>query len=115
MLAAPHRLRRSADFTLTVRQGARAGRSNLVVHCLLRHVDEPVRVGFTVGSTVGNSVVRHRISRQLREIIKPLIASLPAGTTIVVRALPGAAKCDHDALVAELSGGLAAALKKASA
>ena len=39
----------------------------------------------------------------------------PAGTNIVVRALPGAAKCDHDALVAELSGGLAAALKKASA
>ena len=115
MLAAPHRLRLSADFTLTVRQGARAGRSNLVVHCFRRHVNEPVRVGFTVGASVGNSVVRHRISRQLREIIKPLLASVPLGTNIVVRALPGSAHCGHDALVADLSGGLATALKKASA
>ena len=114
MLAAPHRLRQSADFSLTVRQGARAGRSTLVVHCLLRHVDDPVRVGFTVGATVGNSVVRHRISRQLREIIKPLIAGLPEGTNVVVRALPGAAQCGRDSLIADLTGGLADAFKKAS-
>lgn len=114
MLSAPHRLRRSADFTLTVRKGARAGRSNLVVHCLLRQVDEPVRVGFTVGAGVGNSVVRHRISRQLREIIKPLLITVPAGTNIVVRALPGAATCGHEVLVAEVTAGLATALKKAT-
>ena len=115
MLAAPHRLRRSADFTLTVRQGARAGRSNLVVHCLLRSSDEPSRVGFTVGSSVGNSVVRHRISRQLREIMKPLLDTVPMGANIVVRALPGAATCSRDVLVADLTGGLATALKKAGA
>ena len=114
MLSAPHRFRHSADFSLTVRQGARAGRSNLVVHCLLRDVEEPVRVGFTVGATVGNSVLRHRISRQLREIIKPLISTLPVGTNVVVRALPGAAICGRAVLVDEVTKGLAAALKKAS-
>jgi len=113
MLAAPHRLRRSADFSATVRQGARAGRPNLVVHCLFRHVQEPPRVGLTVGVAVGNSVVRHRVSRQLRALIAPMLTSMPAGTHVVVRALPGAATCGSDALGADLHSGLAAAMKKA--
>jgi hypothetical protein len=46
--------------------------------------------------------------------VKPLLNSVPAGTNIVVRALPGAATCGHEALVAEVTGGLATALKKAT-
>ncbi|MFA7323075.1 MAG: ribonuclease P protein component [Candidatus Nanopelagicales bacterium] len=115
MLAAPHRLRRSSDFTLTVRQGVRSGRTNLVVHCLLRPLDEPVRVGFTVGAQVGGSVVRHRVSRQLRELVRPLLPGLPAGTNLVVRALPGAAACGHASLKADVDGAVATALRKALA
>jgi len=113
MLSAPNRLRRSADFSATVRQGARAGRPNLVVHCVLRHVQEPPVVGLTVGVAVGNSVVRHRVSRQLRALVRPLLASMPVGTQLVVRALPGAATCGSAALDADLKSGLSAALKKA--
>jgi len=113
MLSAPNRLRRSADFSATVRQGARAGRPNLVVHCAIRHAQEPPVVGFTVGAAVGNSVVRHRVSRQLRALVRPLLASLPIGTQVVVRALPGAATCGSVALGADLKSGLSAALKKA--
>lgn len=113
MLAAPHRLRRSADFSATVRQGARAGRPNLVVHCVLRHVQEPPRVGLTVGASVGNSVVRHRVSRQLRALITPLLTSMPIGAQVVVRALPGAATCGSVVLDADLQNGLVMALKKA--
>ena len=113
MLPAPNRLRRSADFSAAVRQGARAGRPNLVIHCVLRDVQEPPRVGLTVGSGVGNSVVRHRVSRQLRALVQPLLPSMPLGTHIVVRALPGAATCGIAALEIDLKSGLISALKKA--
>jgi ribonuclease P protein component len=113
MLAAPSRLRQSADFQATVRQGARAGRSSLVVHLLCRQVDEPARIGFTVGAKVGGSVTRHRLTRQLRAICKPLLTTLPAGTDVVVRALPGAAGAQFSVLATELPDALASALHKA--
>ena len=67
MLPAPARLRRREDFTLAVRRGRRAGRDTLVAHYLAPDGAVPVaRAGFVVGRAVGNSVVRHRVSRQLR-------------------------------------------------
>src|SRR4051794_22861366 len=33
----------------------------------------PARAGFVVSSAVGNSVVRHRVSRRLREQVRPLL------------------------------------------
>jgi len=113
MLAAPSRLRQSADFQATVRQGVRAGRSNLVVHLLRRQIAAPARIGFTVGAQVGGSVTRHRLTRQLRAVSRPLVAELPAGTDVVVRALPSAATVGYAALAAELPEALFAALRKA--
>jgi len=113
MLPAPNRLRRSADFSATVRKGARAGRPNVAVHCVLLHSQEPPRVGLTVGAAIGNSVVRHRVSRQLRALIVPLLAGMPTGAQVVVRALPGAATCGSAALEADVTSGVSSALKKA--
>ncbi|MDP2012983.1 MAG: ribonuclease P protein component [Actinomycetota bacterium] len=113
MLAAPFRLRQSADFQATVRQGVRAGRTNLVVHLLCRQVDEPARIGFTVGAQVGGSVTRHRLTRQLRALSRPLLPSLPAGTNVVVRALPTAATVEFQTLAVEFPEALASALRKA--
>ncbi|MDO8733363.1 MAG: ribonuclease P protein component [Actinomycetota bacterium] len=113
MLAAPFRLRQSAEFQQTVRQGVRAGRPNLVVHLLLHQIDESARIGFTVGAQVGGSVTRHRLTRQLRELSRPLLSTLPAGTTVVIRALPCAASAGYPVLAAEFSDALAAALRKA--
>ena len=113
MLAAPYRLRQSADFQQTVRQGVRAGRPNRVVHLLCRQVDQPARIGFTVGAQVGGSVIRHRLTRQLRALSQPLLPNLPAGTDVVVRALPSAAQSDFAVLGAELSDALESALRKA--
>jgi len=115
MLAAPARLRQSADFQLTVRRGVRAGRANLVVHVLARADDQPTRVGFTVGSQVGGSVVRHRITRQLRALVAPMLPSLPSGANVVVRALPSAAQCGRPALARDLHEALGAAVRKALA
>ncbi len=68
----------------------------------------PPRAGFVVSSAVGNSVVRHRISRRLREQVRPLLPALPPGTDIVVRVFPAAAA----ATSAELGRDLRSALHR---
>ena len=46
------------------------------------------RAGFVVSGKVGNAVVRHRVTRRLRPLVRRELAGLPAGTDVVVRALP---------------------------
>jgi ribonuclease P protein component len=111
MLAAPQRLRRSAEFAATIRGGRRAGRGSVVVHLLL---EEPVqastaRAGFVVSKAVGNAVVRNRVRRRLRHLVRPLLAELPSGASVVVRALPAAAEASSATLGSDLESALAAA------
>lgn len=111
MLAAAQRLRKSSDFTAAFRGGRRAGRGTLVVHL---QIDEPAlastaRAGFVVSKAVGNAVVRNRVRRRLRHLVRPRLAELPAGATIVVRALPSAAAATAERLGADLDAALAAA------
>lgn len=51
----------------------------------------PAQAGLIISKSVGGSVVRHRVARQLRHTLKDLLALLPIGAQIVVRALPGSA------------------------
>lgn len=106
MLAQPHRLRSSAELRQVTRRGRRITTQHLVVHVLTRSQAQVPRAGFVVGKPVGNSVVRHRVTRQLRHLIAPLLPGMPEGTDLVVRALPGA----HGA---DLAGELQQALAKA--
>ena len=111
MLAAAQRMRRSADFAATIRGGRRAGRGTVVVHLLL---DEPAlastaRAGFVVSKAVGNAVVRNQVRRRLRHLVRPLLSDLPAGSSLVVRALPAAAGASFATLGADLEAALAAA------
>jgi len=48
-------------------------------------------VGFIVSRGVGNAVIRHRVTRQLRHLMRTRHPDVPAGTGVVVRALPTAA------------------------
>jgi ribonuclease P protein component len=118
-------LRRSQDFTETVRRGTRAGRPLLVVHLDLRtelpdaaaHRSRPgddPRAGFVVSKAVGNSVVRHRVTRRLRHLVRPRLASLPAGSRLVVRALPDSATAPSDRLGLDLDAALERALRRAT-
>lgn len=108
MLPAPARLRRREDFTLAVRRGRRAGRGTLAAHYLAPEAAVPVaRVGFVVGKAVGNSVARHRTSRQLRHLVRDRLDRLPAGSLLVVRALPPAAAADSATLGRDLDAALA--------
>jgi len=93
VLPAPHRISRRSDISETIRRGTRARRGGLVVHL---HVDTtpssaPAQAAFAVGKSVGNSVVRHQVVRRLRALMPPLLRDLPAGSRVVVRALPEAA------------------------
>ena len=114
MLPAPARLRRREDFTLVVRRGTRAGRSTLIAHYLSPDRLSPdqaaapvARAGFVVGRAVGNSVARHRVVRRLRHLVRDRLDRLPAGSMLVVRALPPAAEADSGTLGRDLDAALA--------
>jgi ribonuclease P protein component len=99
-------MRRSADFTLTVRNGTRAGRPSVAGHLLLRedavHRQEPPKVGFVVSRAVGPAVTRNRVKRRLRELMRGYLQSLPGGSLLVVRANAAAAHTSHPDLAADL-------------
>ncbi|WP_238009640.1 ribonuclease P protein component [Dactylosporangium sp. AC04546] len=106
MLAAAQRLRRREDFAATIRNGRRAGRGALVVHYMqsAEATTEPApRAGFVVSKAVGNAVVRNAVKRRLRHLVRPQLADLPAGSVIVVRALPDAASQRYDTLQIDLN------------
>lgn len=108
-----HRISSGDDFRRTTRQGVRAARSHVVVHlALLPETPEGPRVGFVVSKKVGNSVVRHRVTRRLREIVRPRLDLLPAGSTCVVRTLPGIQDVPFAELTDEVAGAMAAAARK---
>lgn len=64
------------------------------------------RFGLIVSKAVGNAVIRHRVARRLRHMCAQVIAELPAGTDVVIRALPGAATASSDDLFRQLHGAL---------
>ncbi|WP_091806358.1 ribonuclease P protein component [Prauserella marina] len=109
MLPTDARLRRSEEFRAVMRGGARAGRRRLVLHALTDS-GERTKAGFVVSKAVGNSVVRHRVTRRLRHLVRARLGTLPAGSALVVRALPPAAT----ATSAELGSDLDAALRRLS-
>jgi len=115
VLPAAARLRRSEDFRVVLRRGSRAGRRRLVVHALTTDpsvaadaLQSAARAGFVVSKAVGNSVVRHRVTRRLRHLVSARLGTLPAGTSLVVRALPPSSTASS----AELGSDLDAALRR---
>lgn len=98
MLPAAHRIRTAADFRETTRRGVKATRGSVVVYLNSTPDSAPARLGVIVSSSIGGSVVRHRAARRIRGAVAGVLDSLPLGSRIVVRALPGA---DRDPLLAQ--------------
>lgn len=107
-------MRSSADFALTIRRGARAGRPTLVVHCRLVTDRPDPHVGFVVSKAVGGAVVRNQVRRRLRGAVVEQRGSLPPGADVVVRALPPAATASYATLADELRSALATAARRAT-
>ena len=97
-----------------LRRGRRAGRRRLVVHALAAPTastasapGHPARAGLVVGRAVGPAVTRHRVSRQLRHLLRPRLEGLPPGTDLVIRAQPAAAGTTSSELGDDLDAALA--------
>jgi ribonuclease P protein component len=65
------------------------------------------RVGFVVSRAVGSATTRNLVKRRLRHLSRERLPLLPAGSMLVVRALPGAANASYTELAAELDRCLA--------
>lgn len=104
-------MRSSEDFALAMRQGSRAGTTSVVVHLALP--DNPpgqqALVGFVVSKAVGGAVVRNRVKRRLRALLAARVGDLPAGSLVVVRALPASAGLSFEQLERDVSSALARA------
>jgi len=117
VLPAGARLRRRTDFAATLRAGRSRSRGSATPSLLVVHQavgpagdDAPARAGFVVSRAVGGAVVRNRVRRQLRHLVAARLGSFPAGTTLVVRALPPAAAASWSELGSALDSALASAL-----
>jgi ribonuclease P protein component len=66
-----------------------------------------VLAGFVVSKAVGGAVVRNTVTRRLRAVVRGRIDVLPAGSALVVRALPASATASSAELADELDACLA--------
>ncbi|GAA1281560.1 ribonuclease P protein component [Brachybacterium alimentarium] len=108
-----HRLHTGDEFRAVTRGGVRSARSHVVVHLsLLTQEGDAPRVGFVVSKRIGNAVVRNRVTRRLREIVRSRFETLPPGSGIVLRALPGIDEQPFAELEADVVGALGAATRK---
>jgi ribonuclease P protein component len=101
--SAAHRLSGSAQFSLAIRTGRRAGSGTIVVHLARPDSGDRPRIGFVVSRAVGNAVTRNRVKRRLRELVRDRVDTLPDGSVLVVRALPPSAGASYAELRADLA------------
>ena len=119
MLAPQHRLRSTALFGQTIRKGRKKGSRTVVVHVLVggaRAEKLPLplqegatagpRMGLVVSKAVGNAVTRHNTSRKLRHAFRAVLEEdsleIPAGTSVVIRALPKSTIASFEELVGDV-------------
>ena len=115
MLPAGARLRRSADFTATMR-ASRAARGDglVVVHAAADPAAaEQARIGFVVPRAVGPAVTRNLVRRRLRHLLRARLDRLPAGLRMVVRVLPPAGSASYPALARALDRAVDRAVERA--
>lgn len=84
-------LKKNQDFQKVYRKGTSQANRYLVMY-VLKNKDEHMknRLGISVSKKVGNSVVRHRVTRLIRESYRLNEEAFRRGLDIVVIARPGA-------------------------
>ncbi|MEI3844408.1 MULTISPECIES: ribonuclease P protein component [unclassified Microbacterium] len=107
MLARPYRLTRGSDYRTVVRRGRRYGGARVVTSVLFTGEDRAPRFGFIVSKQVGGAVVRNTVRRRLKDVCARNLDRVPAGTDVVIRALPGSADAPFADLLTDVSRALA--------
>ena len=93
MLPKKARLTTSEDFAKATKSGLRLTSSNLVGYLYISTAVTPAvsaKCGLIINKSVGGSVMRHRIARQLRHDLAPIVDTFPTNSLFVVRVLKSA-------------------------
>ena len=93
MLPKKARLTTSEDFAKATKSGLRLTSNNLVGYLYISPTVTPAvstKCGLIINKSVGGSVMRHRIARQLRHDLAPLVDTFPTNSLFVVRVLKSA-------------------------
>jgi len=89
MLPKLNRLTSTKDFQNVTKSGVRVYSDVAVIYALANPTSQKnSQIGLIVSKVVGNSVARHKISRQLRNVVKDLLPTIPTNIQLVIRALP---------------------------
>lgn len=89
MLPKINRLNSAKDFQNVTKTGVRVYCDVAVIYALANPSSQQnSQIGLIVSKLVGNSVVRHKTSRQIRNIVKEILPQIPSNIQIVIRATP---------------------------
>ncbi len=104
MLPASHRLHTSAEIRSVARSGRRFVGRDVILHIKYDRTSQRApRACVIVSKAVGNAVVRNVVRRRLRESMRTVIAGLPTGVDIVVRARESASASSFHSLVSQVN------------
>lgn len=109
MLARPNRLTRGAEYKAVVRRGRRCAGAHTVTYVSRVVTEGPARFGFIVSRQVGGAVVRNTVRRRLKALCAEALGGVPAGSSVVIRALPTSSTASFADLRADLTRCLARA------
>jgi len=87
------RLTTSEDFAKATKSGLRLTSTHLVGYLYISPTagnDLSAKCGLIINKSVGGSVMRHRIARQLRHDLAPIIDTFPTNSLFVLRVLKSA-------------------------
>ena len=94
MLPKKARLTTSEDFAKATKSGLRLTTQNLVGYLYIQPASNTqtssTKCGLIINKSVGGSVMRHRIARQLRHDLAPIVDTFPMNSLFVVRVLKNA-------------------------
>ncbi len=94
-------LKKNRDFQLVYRRGSSIANRYLVMY-IKENKLEVNRLGISVSKKVGNSIVRHRLTRLIRESYRLNEESFPQGLDIVVIARVNAKDCGYSQIESAL-------------
>ena len=87
-------LKKTKDFSIVYQRGRSWVNRTLVLYVLRRKGSERNRVGISVSKKVGNSVVRHHLTRLVRESYRLHETEFVKGLDLIVLVRPGAKESD---------------------
>lgn len=89
-----HSIKKNADFQKVYRTGKSYANKLLIMYVMKTGEERPSRIGISVSKKVGNSVVRHHVTRLVRESFRLNEDKVKTGLDIVVVARAAAKEAE---------------------